>query len=262
MTKTASTGMKVSFLGTGTSIGVPVIACNCVVCKSPDVRDKRFRTSAMLTINGRNIVIDCGPDFRIQMLRHNVEDIDAIIFTHGHRDHIAGLDDIRAFNYILNKNIDVYGSAEVLEAIRIEFPYIFTETRFFGAPQLVTHCIENKPFKINDTAFTPIEVLHNKLSVFGFRVFDFTYITDASFISEEEIKKIAGSKVLVLNALRNSRHISHFSLEEATEIIEKINPERAYLTHISHFLGLHAEVEKKLPTHIRLAHDGLVIDID
>jgi phosphoribosyl 1,2-cyclic phosphate phosphodiesterase len=145
MTEHSTNSMKITFLGTGTSIGVPVVACDCAVCKSEDVRDKRFRTSAMLTINGRNIVIDCGPDFRIQMLRNNVEDIDAIVFTHGHRDHIAGLDDIRAFNYILNKNIDVYGSAEVLEAIRTEFPYIFTETRFFGAPQLVTHCIENKP---------------------------------------------------------------------------------------------------------------------
>lgn len=262
MTKTALTSMKVTFLGTGTSIGVPVIACNCIVCKSADFRDKRFRTSAMLTINGRNIVIDCGPDFRIQMLRHNVEDIDAIVFTHGHRDHIAGLDDIRAFNYILNKNIDVYGSAEVLEAIRIEFPYIFTETRFFGAPQLITHCIENKAFKINDTEFTPIEVLHNKISVFGFRVFDFTYITDASYISGKELEKVAGTRVLVLNALRNSRHVSHFSLEEAREIIEKIKPERAYLTHISHFLGLHEEVEGKLPAHIRLAYDSLVVEVD
>jgi phosphoribosyl 1,2-cyclic phosphate phosphodiesterase len=251
MTSHSTNSMKVTFLGTGTSIGVPVIACNCVVCKSPDLRDKRFRTSAMLTINGRNIVIDCGPDFRIQMLRHNVEDIDGIIFTHGHRDHIAGLDDIRAFNYILNKNIDVYGSAEVLEAIRIEFPYIFTETRFFGAPQLVTHCIDNKPFKINDTAFTPIEVLHNKLSVFGFRCLILPTSPMRALFQKKMIKNVAGSKVLVLNALRNSRHISHFSLEEATEIIEKIKPERAYLTHISHFLGLHEEVEKKLPPHIR-----------
>lgn len=262
MTAHSKNSMRVTFLGTGTSIGVPVVACNCVVCKSTDLRDKRFRTSAMLTINGRNIVIDCGPDFRIQMLRHNVEDIDAIVFTHGHRDHIAGLDDIRAFNYILNKNIDVYGSAEVLEAIRIEFPYIFTETRFFGAPQLVTHCIENKPFVVNNVKFIPVEVMHNKLSVFGFRVQDFTYITDASSISDEEISKASGTKVLVLNALRNSRHVSHFSLSEAIEVIDKIQPERAYLTHISHFLGLHEEVEIKLPAHIRLAHDNLVVEVE
>jgi phosphoribosyl 1,2-cyclic phosphate phosphodiesterase len=261
MTQTPDNKIKVTFLGTGTSIGVPVVACNCDICKSPDLRDKRFRTSAMLTINGRNIVIDCGPDFRIQMLRHNVEDIDAIVFTHGHRDHIAGLDDIRAFNYILNKNIDVYGSDEVLDAIKTEFPYIFTETRFFGAPQLVTHNIVNEPFQINGITFTPIEVMHNKMSVFGYRIFDFTYITDASAITEREIIKIAGTKVLVINALRNSRHVSHFSLSEAIEVIEKVKPDRAYITHISHFLGLHEEVENKLPPHIRLAHDNLVVEV-
>lgn len=254
--------IKVTFLGTGTSIGVPVVACNCTVCKSKDLRDKRFRTSVMLTINDRNIVIDCGPDFRIQMLRHNVEDLDAIVFTHGHRDHIAGLDDIRAFNYILNKNIDVYGSAEVLEAIRVEFPYIFTETRFFGAPQLVTHCIENESFKVNDIKFTPIEVLHNKLSVFGFRIGDFTYITDASFIADDELNKAIGSEILVINALRNSKHVSHFSLSEALEVIAKVKPDKAYLTHISHFLGLHEEVEKKLPQNVFLAYDSLVVEIN
>lgn len=254
--------IKVTFLGTGTSIGVPVVACNCAVCKSKDLRDKRFRTSVMLTVNDRNIVIDCGPDFRIQMLRHNVEDLDAIVFTHGHRDHIAGLDDIRAFNYILNKNIDVYGSAEVLEAIRVEFPYIFTETRFFGAPQLVTHCIENQVFTVNDIHFTPIEVLHNKLSVFGFRAGNFTYITDASYISEEELSKANGSEIFVINALRNSKHVSHFSLSEALEVIEKVKPAKAYLTHISHFLGLHEEVEKKLPPDVYLAYDSLVVDVN
>lgn len=261
MTAHSTNNIKVTFLGTGTSIGVPVVACNCAVCKSEDLRDKRFRTSAMLTINGRNIVIDCGPDFRIQMLKNNVDDIDAIVFTHGHRDHIAGLDDIRAFNYILNKNIAVYGSVEVLEAIRTEFPYIFTETRFFGAPQLETHSIENKPFVVNDVKFTPIEVMHNKLSVFGFRIGDFTYITDASYIPVEEMVKMKGTKTLVLNALRNSRHISHFSLEEAVEVVGMLKPEMTYLTHISHFLGLHQEVESKLPSHIRLAYDNLVIEV-
>ncbi len=261
MSKAVKHSLKVTFLGTGTSTGVPVVACNCPICKSGDVRDKRFRTSAMLTINERNIVIDCGPDFRIQMLRNNVEEIDAIIFTHGHRDHIAGLDDIRAFNYILNKDIDIYGSEEVLEAIQTEFPYIFTETRYFGTPQLVTHAIENTPFIVNDIKIIPIEVMHNKLSVFGYRIGDFTYITDASYIPVEEMVKMKGSKVLVLNALRNSRHISHFSLGEAVEVVEKLEPEMTYLTHISHFLGLHEEVEKKLPQHIRLAYDNLVIEI-
>ncbi|KAF0200401.1 MAG: PhnP [Bacteroidetes bacterium] len=253
--------IKLTFLGTGTSIGVPVIACNCPVCKSPDARDKRFRTSAMVNIDNQNIVIDCGPDFRFQMLKQQVEDIDAVIFTHEHRDHIAGLDDVRAFNYILNKNIPIYGTQNVMEAIKTEFPYIFTETRFFGAPQVTIHEIENVKFKIGETEILPITVMHNKLPVFGYRFRDLTYITDASFIPEEEKHKIFGSKVLVLNALRNSKHISHFSLAEALLLIEELKPERAYLTHISHFLGLHEEVEKKLPDHVRLAHDNLIIEV-
>ncbi len=251
----------VTFLGTGTSIGVPVIACNCQVCKSEDARDKRLRTSALLQVGGRNIVIDCGPDFRIQMLNNQIEDIDAIVFTHGHRDHIAGLDDIRAFNYVLNKRVSIFGNREVMGAIKTEFPYIFEETHYLGAPKLDVHVIENIPFEIYGIDFKPVEVLHNKLSVMGYRIGDFTYITDASFISDGEIEKIKGSKVLVLNALRNSRHISHFSLSEAVGMIEQIGPEKAYLTHVSHFLGCHSDVESKLPSHIRLAYDNLRIEI-
>jgi phosphoribosyl 1,2-cyclic phosphate phosphodiesterase len=254
--------MKLTFLGTGTSIGVPVIACNCPICKSSDPRDKRFRTSAMVSIGNQNIVIDCGPDFRFQMLKQQVEDIDAVVFTHEHRDHIAGLDDVRAFNYILNKNIPIYGTAEVMAAIKTEFPYIFTESRFFGAPQVTIHEIENKAFSIDGTKILPISLMHNKLPVFGYRFQDLTYITDASFIPEEEKHKIFKSKVLVLNALRNSKHISHLSLGEALQLIEELQPERAYLTHISHFLGLHAEVEKKLPDNVQLAYDNLIIEIE
>jgi phosphoribosyl 1,2-cyclic phosphate phosphodiesterase len=253
--------MTVTFLGTGTSTGVPVVACNCDVCKSKDPRDKRFRTSVMVTAGDNNIVIDCGPDFRFQMLKQNVENIEAIIFTHQHRDHIAGLDDIRGFNYILNKTIDIYGSRQVLDAIHTEFPYIFTEKHFFAAPQICLHAIQNEPFRVNQTLVTPIEVMHNKMTIFGFRIGDFTYITDASSISEAEKEKIKGSKVIVLNALRNSKHFSHFSLAEAVAIIQEFKPEQAYLTHISHFLGLYEVVEKKLPPNIHLAYDNLKIEV-
>jgi phosphoribosyl 1,2-cyclic phosphate phosphodiesterase len=254
------TQMKITFLGTGTSIGVPVIACNCPVCKSSDPHDKRFRTSAMVEVNNQRIVIDCGPDFRFQMLKQNVDDIDAVIFTHEHRDHIAGLDDVRAFNYILNKNIPIYGTHAVLEAIQTEFPYIFAENRYFGVPQLSVHEICCEPFTIGDTQILPIQVMHHALPVFGYRIGDFTYITDASAIPDEEKHKINNSKILVLNALRNSKHVSHFSLKEALALIDELKPERAYLTHISHFLGLHREVEENLPPNVHLAYDNLIIE--
>ncbi len=261
MTTANDNRLKVTFLGTGTSIGVPVITCDCPVCQSSDPHDKRMRTSVMLEVNGFTFVIDCGPDFRIQMLRENVNNLDAVIFTHEHRDHIAGLDDIRAFNYVLNKKIDIYGTRQVMEAIQTEFPYIFSESRYFGAPQLTIHPIDEKPFTVRNIEFIPIKVLHEKLPVTGFRVGDFTYITDASFIPEKELEKIKGSKVIVLNALRNSRHVSHFSVGEAVDILTKLNPEAAYLTHLSHFVGLHDEVNSKLPDFIRLAYDGLTLSI-
>lgn len=253
--------IRVTFLGTGTSIGVPVITCDCPVCLSEDPRDKRFRASIMLEINHKTFVIDCGPDFRIQMLRHKVQNLDAVLFTHEHRDHIAGLDDVRAFNYVLNKKIDIYGSKQVMDTIAIEFPYIFSSSRYFGAPQLTVHHIDSNPFTIEGVEFTPISVLHEKLPVFGFRVGDFTYITDASYISPEELKKVEGSKIIVLNALRNSKHVSHFSVPEAVEILEKLKPQAAYLTHLSHFVGLHAEVNDRLPDFIQLAYDGLELTI-
>ncbi|MCX6286119.1 MAG: MBL fold metallo-hydrolase [Bacteroidetes bacterium] len=253
--------MKVTFLGTGTSIGVPVITCDCPVCQSGDPHDKRLRTSAMIEVNGCTFVIDCGPDFRIQMLRENVNNLDAVIFTHEHRDHIAGLDDIRAFNYVLNKKIDIYGTRQVMGAIQTEFPYIFSEARYFGAPQLTMHHIDEAPFKIREVVFMPVKVLHEKLPVTGYRIGDFTYITDASYISEKELEKIKGSKVIVLNALRNSKHVSHFSIREAVDILTKLQPEAAYLTHLSHFVGLHDEVNSKLPDFIRLAYDGLILTI-
>ena len=253
--------LKITFLGTGTSIGVPVITCDCPVCRSPDEHDKRLRTSVMIEVNGFNFVIDCGPDFRIQMLRENVSNLDAVIFTHEHRDHIAGLDDIRAFNYVLNKKIDIYGTRQVMEAIQIEFPYIFSTARYFGAPQLTIHHINDAVFSIKDVEFIPIKALHEKLPVTGYRIGDFTYITDASYISEKELEKVKGSKVIVLNALRNSKHTSHFSVGEAVDILTKLQPEAAFLTHLSHFVGLHDEVNSKLPDFIRLAYDGLTLII-
>lgn len=261
MPATPSNRLKVTFLGTGTSIGVPVITCDCPVCVSTDQRNKRMRTSAMIEVNGLTFVIDCGPDFRQQMLRQKVMNLDAVIFTHEHRDHIAGLDDVRAFNYVLNKKIDVYGTPSVMEAIRIEFPYIFSESRYFGAPQLNIHPIGDKPFTILGIEFIPIRVMHEKLPVTGFRVRDFTYITDASFISDTELEKIRGSRVIVLNALRNSRHTSHFSVGEAVDILKKLEPEAAFLTHLSHFVGLHEEVNKTLPAFVRLAYDGLEVEV-
>ncbi len=249
--------MAVTFLGTGTSTGVPVVACDCQVCTSKDPRDYRLRTSVMIEIGEHKYVIDCGPDFRYQMIREKVEDISAILFTHGHRDHIAGLDDVRAFNYVLNKTVDIYATEKVIDSINKEFPYILKEKRFFGAPQLHFHIIENKPFQINGHTFIPIEVLHHKMPVLGFRIDDFTYITDASHIDQSELEKIKGSEVLVINALRKSKHISHFSLEEALEVIDEVQPRQAWITHLSHFIGLHEDINKSLPGNVALAYDGL-----
>jgi phosphoribosyl 1,2-cyclic phosphate phosphodiesterase len=250
-----------TFLGTGTSTGVPVVACDCQVCKSADPRDKRLRTSVLLQVDQQSIVIDCGPDFRHQMIHHNVSNLDAILFTHEHRDHIGGLDDIRGFNYVLNKPIEVFASTNVIEAIHSAFPYIKAGTRYFGAPQINFHEISKSPFLLNDIQIIPIQVMHDTLSVFGYRLGDLTYITDASFISEEEKAKIQGCKVLIINALRNSKHISHYCLQEALEIIEQLGPEKAYLTHMSHFIGLHEQVEKKLPPKVKLAYDGLKVKV-
>jgi phosphoribosyl 1,2-cyclic phosphate phosphodiesterase len=253
--------ISATFLGTGTSTGVPVVACDCKVCTSIDHRDQRLRTSILLAINGQNFVIDCGPDFRYQMIREKVEDITAILFTHGHRDHIAGLDDVRAFNYVLNKTVDIFATQGVIDSINKEFPYILKEKRFFGAPQLHFHVIENTPFTVNGVQFTPIEVMHHKMPVFGFRINDLTYITDASHISDEEKKKIIGSNVLVINALRKSPHISHFSLEQALHVINEVKPAKAYITHLSHFMGLHDAIEKDLPENVFIAYDGLQIQV-
>lgn len=253
--------MKVTFLGTGTSQGVPLIGCDCEVCHSTDEKDKRLRSSILIEEGGKVFVIDTGPDFRQQMLRENVKRLDAVIFTHEHRDHIAGLDDIRAFNFTMKSVIDVYADDNVEKALKKTLWYIFSEDKYPGIPEVEMHHINGEPFNVGKTRFIPIQVMHHKLPVLGFRVNNFTYITDANSIPEKEKSKIYGSEVLVLNALRREKHISHFNLDEAIEMIGELKPKKAYITHISHQLGKHAEVEKELPPHIRLAYDGLKLDL-
>jgi phosphoribosyl 1,2-cyclic phosphate phosphodiesterase len=251
--------MKITFLGTGTSQGIPLIACGCEVCTSSNPKDNRLRVSVMIEVDGKNIVIDSGPDFRQQMLRENVKTLEAVVFTHEHKDHVAGLDDVRAFNYFSGKHMDVYANEQVQVALKREFHYVFSGDNYPGIPRINVHTIDTAPFDVSGVKFIPIQVLHYQLPVLGFRVNDFTYITDANFISDEEIEKIKGTKVLVLNALRRAKHISHFTLEEALELVKKINPEKAYFTHISHQLGLHDEVSKELPSNVELAYDGLQV---
>ncbi len=253
--------MQITFLGTGTSQGIPIIACPCNVCQSTDSKDKRLRTSVLIEINGKTFVIDTGPDFRQQMLRANVKNMDAVIFTHEHKDHTAGFDDIRAFNFVNKKKMEVYASANVQDAIKREFAYIFSDFKYPGIPEINLHLLENKTFSIEGIEIIPIEVMHYKLPVFGFRIGDFSYITDANYISDLEKEKIKNSKILVLNALRREPHISHFTLDQAIELVNELKPEKAYFTHISHQLGLHADVEKELPENIELAFDGLKINI-
>jgi len=253
--------LKVTFLGTGTSTGVPIILCTCSVCKSTNAKDARLRSSIMVEVDGNNFVIDSGPDFRQQMIRADVKDITAIIYTHEHIDHIIGLDDVRPFNFFLKKDMQLYATERVQDNIKRAFDYIFKENKYPGIPQIQLNTITNKPFSINGTDITPIKVMHYKMPVLGFRFGKFTYITDANFISPEEKEKIMGTEVLVLNALREEAHISHFTLQEAIDLVEEIKPKKAYFTHISHQLGLHEEVQKKLPENISLAYDGLEINV-
>ena len=253
--------MKVTFLGTGTSQGVPIITCTCAVCSSTDPRDNRLRTSVLIETEHTNIVLDTGPDFRQQMLRENVQKVDAIVFTHGHKDHTAGFDDIRGFNWKTKEAMEVYANEEVEIVLKRDFHYAFAEHKYPGVPNLNLNVIQNKNFMIRDVAITPIEVLHYKLPVFGYRIGNFSYITDANFISDSEKEKLKGSKVLVLNALRKSEHISHFTLDQAVAIAREIGAEQTYLIHMSHQMGLHAEVDSELPEGINLAYDGLAVTL-
>lgn len=251
--------MKITFLGTGTSQGVPVIGCTCEVCRSIDYRDKRLRTSIFIEIKEQNFVIDTGPDFRQQMLREQVKRLNAVIFTHAHRDHTAGLDDVRAFNYIQEMDMPVYGSKTVLDQLKLEYAYAFAKQYYPGIPRLTLNTIEEKEFDVNGISFLPLPVMHLNMPVLGFRINNFSYITDAKFIPAETLEKLQGTETLVLNALQREQHISHFNLTEALKMVEIIKPVHTYFTHISHKLGLHAEVAKELPDHVSLAFDGLQV---
>jgi phosphoribosyl 1,2-cyclic phosphate phosphodiesterase len=253
--------VQITFLGTGTSQGVPFIGCPCEVCTSTDARDRRLRSSIWLHDDTRSVVIDTGPDFRYQMLRAGVKRLHAVVYTHGHKDHVAGMDDIRAFNYWQNEPINIYGNDSTEATLRREFHYVFSGENYPGIPSIELHKIENDNFTAGGFVFTPIKVLHYKMEVLGFRIGDFSYITDANYIAPAELEKIKGSKILVINALRHEQHISHFTLAEAIAIAEQAEAEQVYFTHISHQLGLHEAVSKMLPAHMSLAYDGLSIEI-
>lgn len=248
-------------MGTGTSQGIPLIACHCAVCRSLDYRDKRLRTSIHLATASTSVVIDTGPDFRQQALRERIDQLDGVVFTHEHKDHIAGLDDVRAYNYSAKKDMPIYASGRVINRLKQEFAYAFAEHKYPGVPELEVHEIGLEPFRIGDIELQPIEVMHYKLPVLGFRSGDFTYITDAKTIEPGQLEKVRGSRVIVVNGLQQEPHLSHFTLDEAVALLEDLAPEKAYITHISHRMGRHREVEKHLPPFIQLAYDGLKFEV-
>jgi phosphoribosyl 1,2-cyclic phosphate phosphodiesterase len=253
--------LRITFLGTGTSQGVPVIGCSCEVCQSIDFRNKRLRTSINIEIENQSFVIDTGPDFRQQMLRERVKRIDAVLFTHAHRDHTAGLDDVRAYNFLQNMDMPIFGTRPVLDQLRLEYAYAFAEKYYPGIPRLTLNEIGEAPFKINTIEIQPLPVFHMKLPVLGFRFENFSYITDANRIPEETFLKLRGTETLVINALQREAHVSHFNLHEALEMIKLIKPTKAFITHISHKLGLHADVSEELPEGVALAYDGLQLQL-
>jgi phosphoribosyl 1,2-cyclic phosphate phosphodiesterase len=254
--------IEATFLGTGTSQGVPVIACDCDVCLSIDTRDKRLRSSLLLKINRKNFVIDTGPDFREQMLREQVNSLRAILLTHEHVDHVFGLDDIRSFNWKQKHPTDIYAEERVQEAIKRIFHYAFADFKFPGIPEMNLHKIDKNPFQIDGIEFIPIRCFHHKLAVYGFRVGDLTYITDTNYIPKEELKKVTGTRILIINALRKESHISHFNLSEALEIIKEIQPEKAYLTHLSHTFGKHTYIQNELPENVFVGYDRMKLIVN
>ena len=252
--------MKITFLGTGTSQGIPIIGSDHPVCKSENPKDRRLRSSVLINWDKNNYVIDCGPDFRTQMLNSNCSRIDAIIYTHEHSDHVAGLDDIRPFFFKQGK-IPIYAHKRVLNELKKRFYYIFDENYSYpGSPKVIENVISSN-FNINDKKITPINAFHKDLQVYGYRFENFAYLTDVKTIEKKEIKKLDNLDVLVINALRIEEHYSHFNLDQALEFIKLIKPKKAYLTHISHMLGFHDEVQKILPENVFLAYDGLEITI-
>ena len=247
--------MKLTFLGTGTSTGVPYIGCRCKVCQSDDPRDKRLRCSSLLEIDGKHILLDCGPDFRQQALKAGLTKIDAVLLTHQHMDHILGIDDLRPFG-----NVRIYANEITYRAIHIVFSYCFNND-YKGIPKLEVHNIPNQSFDIDGITITPVKIWHYKLPVFGYRIKDFAYLTDFKTIDEEEKEKLHNLKVLVIDALRWTEHFSHASVDEALALIREIKPEETYFVHVNHDIGLHEEAQKKLPPHVHLAYDGLTIEI-
>ncbi|MBE0675716.1 MAG: MBL fold metallo-hydrolase [Bacteroidales bacterium] len=249
--------MKITFLGTGTSQGVPVIACDCQVCRSGDSRDKRLRTSLLVETEKTTISFDAGPDFRQQMLTHNIKRLNAIVISHEHKDHIGGIDDVRAFNYKTSEAIDVYAEERVQKAIKREYAYVFAENLYPGVPRMKMLNLDDFPFSVGDINIQPVRVFHFRLPIYGFRVGDLAYITDANYIPEESKEKLIGVKYLIINALRKEKHISHFSLREAVELAREVSPKKTYITHIGHQMGLYNNVSKELPPNVMLAYDGL-----
>jgi len=252
--------MKITFLGTGTSQGVPVIACHCQVCREGTRKDKRLRSSVLVELNNKTFVIDAGPDFRYQMLRQGVESLDAILVTHCHKDHIAGLDDVRSYNYLQKKPMDVYASSRDQKAIKQEFSYAFSKNNYPGLPSINLLDVKNEII-IDNVHIDVLPVLHLKMEVYGYRIGDFAYITDTNYIPGNTMAKLLDCKVIVLNGLRKEEHVSHYNLEKAIKVLEFLRPEKAYITHISHFMGFHEEVQKELPDFIFLAYDGLSIEV-
>lgn len=250
---------SITFLGTGTSQGIPLIGCHCEVCDSPDPRDKRLRSSALIEYEGIKVVIDAGPDFRQQMLREDVSDLDAIILTHPHKDHTGGLDDVRAFNYITGKNMPVYCEPNVLESLKMEYSYAFKEFKYPGVPEFEVHTIGIEPFKINGVEIIPVRAMHYKLPVLGYRFGKLGYLTDANYISDEEIEKFRGVSVFVINTIRREKHISHFSLDEALDVARRVGARHTYLTHLSHQIDKHSELSLFLPEGVTPAYDMLQV---
>lgn len=253
--------MRVRLLGTGTSQGIPIIGCHCPVCTSTDERDHRLRTSALVEVDGVNILIDAGPDLRQQLLRCGVTRLDALLLTHEHKDHTGGIDDVRPINFLMKQPLNIYGQPRVMKAIRNDYSYAFGPDQYPGVPQLVLNPLQPEPFEVKGVEVIPVKVRHMTLPIFGYRIRNFGYITDASFISETEKKKLKGVKVLVINALRREQHYSHFNLEQALAIIDDIKPERAYLTHVSHRLGKYVDVSQELPQNVFLGIDNQVIEV-
>jgi len=254
--------LNITILGSGTSTGVPLIGCDCKVCTSKDPRDSRLRTSIKIQSDNTAVVIDTTPDFRYQMLRTNTTHLEAVVFTHHHRDHYAGLDNIRPFNFHSNKPMQIYANEITQVAIKRDFYYAFEKNKDAGLPEMMLHTIHKDPFKVGDLLFKPIQVMHRELPVLGFRIGDFSYVTDLNYISDQEKEKIKGSKVLILSALRPEPHPTHFTLNESIALATELEIPQVYFTHFSHQIGLQAELEPQLPSFIKMAYDGLQFTVE